>query len=326
MLKLTQRPRRLRRSQSVRNLVQETNLHSSDFVWPVFIEQGKNSIKEISSMPNVFRYSLDQLFKALEQPLKDGLQAIALFPSIIDSLKSKNAAESYNPKGFLPETVSALKKEFPHLTLFTDVALDPYSSDGHDGLVKNSEILNDETVKVLCLQAETQAAAGADFVAASDMMDGRIGAIRQHLDARGFTQTGILSYSAKYASSFYGPFREALDSAPRSGDKKTYQMNPANRREALREGTLDTQEGADILMVKPALSYLDVISEFKKNFKVPIAAYQVSGEYAMIAHSAKAGFLNEEQAMLETLTSIKRAGSDITFTYFAPKILKYLQA
>lgn len=277
-------------------------------------------------MPGVFRLSIDELEKELEELIPLGLQAIALFPIIEESLKDDRATEAMNEKGFLPNAVRQLKEKFPKLALVTDVAMDPYSSDGHDGIVRNGKIINDESLEVLSEMALVQAKAGADLVAPSDMMDGRVHAIRAKLDAAGFTNVGILSYTAKYASSFYGPFRDALDSAPKFGDKKTYQMNPANAREALTELELDTREGADIVMVKPAQAYLDIISKLRENSALPIAAYQVSGEYAQITFAAKAGALNLEAARDESLLSIKRAGANMIFSYFTPAVLRALQS
>lgn len=275
-------------------------------------------------MPGIFRFSRDLLIKEVRQASALGIPAVALFPALPDSLKNKTASEAVNSKGLLQETVRALKNACPETAVITDVAMDPYSSDGHDGLVRGGKIVNDETLAILAAMAVSQAKAGADFVAPSDMMDGRIGVIRKALDAAGFEETGILAYSAKYASSFYGPFRDALDSAPRSGDKKTYQMDPANSREAVREVLLDVEEGADIVMVKPALAYLDIIAKVKAAVKVPVAAYNVSGEYAMIKAAAKAGWLNDNDAVMEMLLSIKRAGADMILTYAAVQAARLL--
>lgn len=319
---LQRRPRRNRSSESLRALTQETQLNASDLVWPVFIKEGQNFKEEISSMPGVFRLSLDELENELHELIPLGLQAVALFPIIEESLKDDRASEALNEDGFLPRAVRNLKEKFPNLALITDVAMDPYSSDGHDGIVRNGEIINDESLEVLSKMALVQAKAGADLVAPSDMMDGRVNAIRRKLDEAGFTNVGILSYTAKYASSFYGPFRDALDSAPKFGDKKSYQMNPANAREALIELELDTAEGADIVMVKPAQAYLDIIHSLREKTSLPIAAYQVSGEYAQLAFAAKAGALNLEAARDESLLSIKRAGADIIFSYFTPAVLR----
>lgn len=320
-----QRPRLNRRNASIRDLVSETQINASDLIYPVFIQEGQNIRHPIKTLPGQFRYSLDELIREIPGYIKSGVRAIALFPKISDSLKSSDAKEAINPKGFLPQSIRNLKKEFPDLVIITDIALDPYSSDGHDGLVKNGQILNDETVEVLAHMAIVHAEAGADFVAPSDMMDGRIKAIRQKLESEGHTNTGIISYTAKYASHFYGPFRDALDSAPRSGDKKTYQMDYRNSNEALRELRLDIQEGADIVMVKPALSYLDIISQFKSKSSVPIAAYNVSGEYAMVKAASLAGAADHDGLMVEILTSIKRAGADMIFTYHAIEMAQWLK-
>ncbi len=320
-----ERPRRLRRSSAIRALVAQTHLSAADLVWPVFIKEGSKQREPIAAMPGCQRLSLDTLEGEVQNLVDLGLRALALFPQIEDKLKNAKASEALNDKGLVPRAVRMLKGRFPELLVITDVALDPYSSDGHDGLVKNGEILNDESVAVLAEQALIQAASGADFVAPSDMMDGRVGWIRKSLDEAGFSHTAILSYCAKYASGFYGPFREALASAPRSGDKKTYQMNPANRREALREARLDQKEGADILMVKPALAYLDVIQALKRGCTLPIAAYNVSGEYAMVKFAAQNQILDEQSVTMEILTSIKRAGADMIFTYHAPDVLKWLK-
>lgn len=314
-----ERPRRLRRTPGVRALVRETELRPENFVWPVFIQEGKDVRHPIASLPGCFRLSVDELVKDVRK--LEGLHAIALFPYIEDHLKDSRAKESQNRDGLVPRAVKTLKDTFPDLVVITDVALDPYSSEGHDGLVKNGEVLNDETLLVLAEQALVQAEAGADFVAPSDMMDGRVAWIRKALDESGFAGTGIIAYSAKYASGFYGPFREALDSAPRSGDKKTYQMDPANRREALREARLDRKEGADVLLIKPALSYLDVISAVRRISDIPVAAYNVSGEYAMVKAAAKAGWIDENTVVREILLSIKRAGADLIFSYHTPEVL-----
>ncbi|MCC7405693.1 MAG: porphobilinogen synthase [Bdellovibrionales bacterium] len=322
---LTQRPRRLRRSEATRRLTQETWLRPEDFVYPLFVMEGKNSSEPIGSMPGQFRWTPDLLVRQAREAFDLGVPAVALFPKIDNSLKNSRATESTNREGLLPRTVTLLKENVPGLTVITDVAMDPYSSDGHDGLVENGEILNDPTLEILGQMALVQANAGADFVAPSDMMDGRVGFLRQVLDQAGHTEVGIISYSAKYASCFYGPFREALDSAPRAGDKKTYQMNPANQREAIREIKLDLAEGADLVMVKPALAYLDVIAQAKALSEVPVAAYNVSGEYAMIKAAAEKGWLNEKGAALESLLAIKRAGADVIFTYWALQAAKWLQ-
>ncbi len=316
------RPRRNRKSQVIRDMVQETHLQASNFIFPLFIIDGNQKKTEVASMPGIFRYSIDNLLHEVESCLELGLKAFDLFPNIEESLKDKTASESLNEKGLYLRAIKEVKSRFSEACVVTDVAMDPYSSDGHDGLVENGEIVNDKTLKILGDMALAQARAGADIIAPSDMMDGRVQYIRETLDAEGFSNVSIMSYTAKYASAFYGPFRDALDSAPKFGDKKTYQMNPANQREALIEGALDVQEGADFLMVKPALAYLDVIKLLKDNFDLPIAAYNVSGEYAMIKAASQNGWLNEEKATVEKLLSIKRAGADVILTYHAKEVLK----
>ncbi|MEL6555823.1 MAG: porphobilinogen synthase [Cyanobacteria bacterium J06621_11] len=311
------RPRRLRRTAGLRRMVQETVLTAADFIYPLFVMEGEGRKEAIPSMPGCYRYSLDLLLEEAKVARDLGIGAIALFPLIPDEQKDNAGTESYNSKGLIPRSVRALKQAVPELLIITDVALDPYSSKGHDGIVENGRVLNDETVAVLVKQALVQAEAGANFVAPSDMMDGRIGEIRKALDAAGWINVGILAYSAKYASAYYGPFRDALESAPKFGDKKTYQMDAANAREAIKEIELDIAEGADIIMVKPALAYLDIICRVKQHTNVPVAAYNVSGEYAMIKAAAQQGWIDEQTVMLETLTSIKRAGADIILTYFA---------
>lgn len=319
-----ERPRRLRRSSAIRDLVQENWVTAADLIWPVFIKEGSKIREPIESLPGCSRLSVDALEAEVEKLMKKGLRGVALFPCIEDKLKDAKANEAVNKSGLVPRAVKSLKKRFPELLVITDVALDPYSSEGHDGLVKNGEILNDESVVVLAEQALTQAEAGADFVAPSDMMDGRVAWIRRALDEAGFHRTGIISYCAKYASGFYGPFRHALESDPRFGDKKTYQMNSTNRREARREARLDTAEGADVLLVKPALSYLDVIAEVRAASDLPVAAYNVSGEYAMVKFGAQHKVLDERTVVMEILGSIKRAGADMIFTYHAPDVLSWL--
>lgn len=313
----TLRPRRNRKSETIRNLVQENWLSTNDFILPLFLIDGKNKKVEVASMPGIYRWSSDLLLKEIEACLKLGLKSFCIFPSINDKLKDKTAKESLNTKGLYLSTLRLIKNKFPEVALMTDVAMDPYSSDGHDGLVKNGEILNDETLDILCKMALAQAEAGADIIGPSDMMDGRVGKIRQALDKNKFTNVSIMSYTAKYASAFYGPFRDALDSAPKFGDKKTYQMNPANSTEALLEAELDTFEGADFLMIKPALSYLDIIKSLKDNFTLPIAAYNVSGEYAMVKAAAAKGWIDGTKVRDEILLSIKRAGASVILTYFA---------
>lgn len=323
---LIARPRRLRRSATLRRMVAETVLTAQDLIYPVFVMEGTGLVEPIPSMPGCDRRSLDQLLEKLQMVQGVGIGAIALFPVIPPAQKDAIGSESHNPNGLVPRAVKAIKAAFPDLLVFTDVALDPYTTHGHDGIVDEAgRILNDETVAVLTQQALVQAEAGADFVAPSDMMDGRVGAIRQALDAAGFWQTGILAYSAKYASAYYGPFRDALDSAPQFGDKKTYQMDPANRREALKEALLDLAEGADVLMVKPALAYLDIIWQLKAQTQLPVAAYNVSGEYAMVKAAAEQGWIDERAIVLETLLGMKRAGADWILTYHAVDAARWLR-
>ena len=319
------RPRRNRVSDSIRMLVRENYLQAGDLILPMFVTEGKKQKKAISSMPGQFRLSIDQLLTEAQKAHKLGIPAVALFPVIEESKKDKFAKESVNPNGLLQRCIKELKKKLPGLTVITDVAMDPYSSDGHDGLVVDGKILNDETLEILCQMAVAQAKAGADIVAPSDMMDGRIGAIRKALDENSFQNVGILSYAVKYASAFYGPFREALNSAPKSGDKKTYQMDPANSREAIREVLLDVKEGADIVMVKPGLPYLDIITKVRAAINIPVAAYQVSGEYAMIQAAAERDWIDGDKVMMESLVSIKRAGADMILTYFAVRAAELLQ-
>jgi porphobilinogen synthase len=318
------RPRRNRKNETIRAFHRETWMAPQHFVYPLFIHDGKER-QEITSMPGAFRHSLDSLMDEVGEARKWGINSVVLFPAEREELKTPTGDECYNPEGLVQRAIRQLKKADPELMIFTDVALDPYNSDGHDGIVApDGRILNDETVEVLCKQAVSQAEAGADVIAPSDMMDGRIGAIRDALDDAGFTNVSILSYCAKYASSFYGPFRDALDSAPKAGDKKTYQMDPANVLEALREIDLDEEEGADYLMVKPAGPYLDVIRFMRENTILPVAAYQVSGEYAMLKAAAQNGWLDERATVLESLQAIRRAGADFIFTYFAVQAAKYL--
>ena len=314
---MNQRPRRNRNSLNIREMVAETHLKKEDLIYPLFIVDGTNKKISIDSMPNCYRWSLDLLIKEIEICGKLGLKNFVLFPAVEDQFKDQKATYSYSPKNFYLKAIKAIKKEFPQFTLMSDVAMDPYSSDGHDGLVINGEINNDESIPILCKMALAQANAGIDIIGPSDMMDGRVGAIRDALDTNQFINTNIMSYTAKYASAFYGPFRDALDSQPKHGDKKTYQMDPRNKTESLLEAELDEIEGADILMVKPALSYLDIIQTLKKNSNLPISAYNVSGEYAMIHAAAEKGWLDYKNTYLEVLTSIKRAGADIILTYFA---------
>lgn len=314
------RPRRLRYTPAIRRLVRETELTVNDLIYPLFIMEGENQKVAIPSMPDCYRYSLDLLLKEVVNAYNLGINAIALFPLIAEDKKDNFGTESYNPDGLVQRTVKAIKKEVPEIIIITDVALDPFSIYGHDGIVEDGKILNDETLEVLVKMSLSQAAAGANFVAPSDMMDGRVGAIRRALDAAGYLDVGILAYTAKYASAYYGPFRDALESAPKFGDKKTYQMDGANSREALREASLDITEGADIIMVKPALAYLDIIRRLRDSSHLPVAAYNVSGEYAMIKAAAKQGWIDEKSLILETLISMKRAGADLILTYFAADV------
>jgi porphobilinogen synthase len=327
-LPITSRPRRNRHSEIVRRLVRETHLTTNDFIAPLFVLPGNNKKIAIQSMPGQFRLSPDCLLQEIEELCQLGIESVCLFPVIDDQYKNSTCSEAINPDGFYYRVLRQVRERFPHLLIMTDVALDPYNSDGHDGLVeqKSGKILNDETVAILAKMSVLQAQAGANCIGPSDMMDGRVGAIRRALDQAGQTETMILSYTAKYASAFYGPFRDALDSAPRHGDKKTYQMDPANSREALREYYLDEQEGADIVMVKPALAYLDVIARLRQISNLPIAAYNVSGEYAMIKSAHERGWLDGKKAMLESVLAIKRAGADIILSYFAREIAQELKS
>ncbi len=305
-------------------MTRETLLSAGDFVLPLFLHDLEVD-EPIESMPGCTRWSLDGLVKEAGEALALGIPAVVLFPAIEDSLKTKKAEECFNAEGLVPRAIRALKAAHPDLQVMTDVALDPYNIDGHDGLVEEGEILNDETVEVLCKQAVCQAEAGADIIAPSDMMDGRVAALREALDAAGYEKVSICSYTAKYASAYYGPFRGALGSAPKAGDKKTYQLDPANRREALRELMLDEEEGADMVMVKPAGAYLDIIRDVRDNTTLPVAAYQVSGEYLMIKSASADGWVNEEAVMMESLIAIKRAGADFVLTYFAKNAAKVLR-
>jgi porphobilinogen synthase len=311
------RPRRNRQSPAMRDLVRETDLNPGHLIYPLFLQEGGENTP-ISSMPGCTRWSLDGLVKEEGEAHALGVPAVVLFPRIPDELKTRDAAACFADDGLVPRAIRALKATHPTLTVITDVALDPYNSDGHDGLVADDgRVLNDETVAVLQQQALCHARAGADMVSPSDMMDGRVAALREALDAAGFQAVSIMSYTAKYASAYYGPFRGALDSAPKAGDKKTYQMDPANAREALREAALDESEGADILMVKPAGPYLDIIAKIRAATFLPIAAYQVSGEYLMIKSASAAGWLDEAKIVHESLIGIRRAGADMILTYFA---------
>jgi porphobilinogen synthase len=314
---MNERPRRNRKSNTIRELVRETELKVSDFIYPLFLVEGNGIQVPIASMPGISRYSEDLMLREIEACIALGLKSFVIFPAVEDSFKDKEASYAMQSDNFYLRAIRSIKQRFPEVCLMSDVAMDPYSNDGHDGYVLDGKIDNDRTLPILSRMAVHQAEAGIDIVGPSDMMDGRVQHIREALDDAGFTDTSIMSYTAKYASSFYGPFRDALDSAPKFGDKKTYQMDPANKREALREATLDENEGADILMVKPALCYLDVIHTLKEHSVLPIAAYNVSGEYSMLKAAAEKGWINYDRAMQEMLLSIKRAGADIILTYFA---------
>ena len=321
---LVYRPRRLRRTAPIRGLVRETELSPRQLICPLFVTEGKSVRDNIDSMPGQFRLSTDELVRECEELYALGVGAVNLFG--YSEEKDELATKSYDSDGLVQRAIRTIKSAVPDLCVQTDVALDPYTTHGHDGLVIDGEIVNDESVDVLCKMALSHAEAGADWVAPSDMMDGRIGAIRNALDVHGFSQVGILAYSAKYASSFYGPFRGALQSAPKSGNKKTYQMDPANIREALKEIALDLEEGADVVMIKPALCYLDVISRVREAFDAPVAAYNVSGEYAMVVAAAEKGWVDRDSAMMEMLLSIRRAGADMILTYFAKDAAALLRA
>lgn len=321
---LQRRNRILRQSPAIRAMVAETILRPEDFIVPLFVVEGKDVKEEISTMPGYYRLSLDNLASEVKELWGLGLKSILLFVKVPDELKDNKGTEAVNPDGLMQRAIKAAKDACPDMLIMTDVALDPFSSFGHDGIVEGQEIVNDATVEVLAAMSVSHAEAGADFVAPSDMMDGRIAAIREALEENNFTRTGIMSYSAKYASCFYGPFRDALDSAPGFGDKKTYQMNYANRIEAIKETLMDVEEGADIVMVKPALAYLDIIREVKDSVTVPVSAYNISGEYSMIKMAAKAGILDEDKAIMETLTAIKRAGADLIATYFAKDAVRLI--
>jgi len=318
------RNRRLRTNEAIRSLVRETSITPNDFLVPIFVVEGMGVKEEIESMPNYYRFSLDLLYMEVKALWAMGLKSVLLFVKVPDKLKDNKGTEALNAEGLMQRAVKTVKDACPEMLVMTDVALDPYSSFGHDGIVEDGIILNDETSELLAEIAVSHAEAGSDFVAPSDMMDGRIGVIREALEDEGFIDTGIMSYSAKYASAFYGPFRDALDSAPGFGDKKTYQMDYANRFEALRETEMDIDEGADIVMVKPGMPYLDIVREVKNEFDVPVAVYQVSGEYAMIKAAAEKGWLNHDQTMLESTMAFKRAGADIIASYFAKDIVKLI--
>ena len=321
---LQRRNRIVRRNASIRSLVAETTLTPNDFILPIFIEEGNGAVEEIPSMPGTYRRSIDKTIEELKEVWNLGVKSVLLFVRCDDSLKDNTGKESWNKNGLMQSSIKAIKDALPEMVVMTDVALDPYSEYGHDGIVKNGEIVNDETVEALTKMSLSHAEAGADFIAPSDMMDGRIGAFRLALEENNYSNVGILAYSAKYASCFYGPFRDALDSAPGFGDKKTYQMNPANRIEAINEVLQDEEQGADIVMVKPAMAYLDIIREVRENVTIPVSAYHVSGEYAMIKAAAQKGWLDEDKAIIESLLSIKRAGADLIATYFAKDAAKLL--
>jgi Delta-aminolevulinic acid dehydratase len=323
---LQRRNRILRKSAAIRSLVAETVLTPNDFIVPLFIDEGENIKTEIPSMPGYYRYSLDLTIQEVKELWKLGIKCVLLFVKAKDEVKDNTGKEAWNPDGLMQRSIKAIKDTVPEMLVMTDVALDPYSIYGHDGIVdmEKGVILNDQTVEALTLMSLSHAEAGADFIAPSDMMDGRIGAFRKALEENGYTDVGIMSYSAKYASCFYGPFRDALDSAPGFGDKKTYQMNYANRIEAINETLQDVEQGADIVMVKPAMAYLDIIREVKNAVTIPVSAYHVSGEYAMIKAAAARGWVDENKAVIESLTAIKRAGADLIATYFAKDAVKLL--
>ena len=321
------RPRRNRRTPAIRGMVRETRLHTDQLVQPLFLVDGRDTREEISSMPGQYRWSRDLIVEEIESCMEAGIRSFAIFPAVEEELKDKSASYSHATGNFYLKTIRSIKEIFPEATLIGDVALDPYNKDGHDGLVDpNGRILNDETLIVLAKMAVAQAQAGIDLIGPSDMMDGRVGYLRDALDEKGFQEVGIMSYTAKYASAFYGPFRDALDSAPKAGDKKTYQMDPANSREALREAALDEAEGADYLMVKPAMHYLDIISALRSQSTLPIAAYHVSGEYAMLMAAVKNGWLELEPAIKESLQAISRAGADVILSYLSKDYARMMQA
>ena len=320
------RCRRNRRSESLRSLVRENNVTVDDLIMPLFVIEGENQKFEVKSMPRINRLSIDKLKKECTELWSLGIKAVALFPALDDSLKDKLATESTNPEGLFQRAIKAVKEVCPEMLVVTDVAMDPYSSDGHDGYVENAEIINDKTLPILADMAVAQAKAGADIIAPSDMMDGRVDVIRTALDDEGFTDVGIMSYTVKYASAYYGPFRDALDSAPKAGDKKTYQMDPANVDEAAREVELDINEGADFVMVKPGLPYLDVVRAVSEISTVPVAVYNVSGEYAMLNAAAQNGWLDYEKVVKESLLSFKRAGANIILTYHAKEFAEWTKA
>lgn len=318
------RNRRLRTNEAIRSLVRETIISPNDFLVPIFVVEGKGVKEEIASMPNYFRYSLDLLEKEVKELWAMGLKSVLLFVMVPEHLKDNKGKEAVNPKGLMQRAIKTVKNACPDMLVMTDVALDPYSSYGHDGIVQDGQIVNDDSVEVLTHMSLSHAEAGADFVAPSDMMDGRILSIREAFEDEGYVNTGIMSYSAKYASAFYGPFRDALDSAPGFGDKKTYQMDFANRFEAMRETEMDIDEGADIVMIKPGICYLDIVREIKNEVDVPVAVYQVSGEYAMVKAAAERGWLDHDAIMMEQLIAIKRAGANIIASYFAKDVVRVL--
>ncbi|HQS25146.1 MAG: delta-aminolevulinic acid dehydratase [Sphingobacteriia bacterium 24-36-13] len=323
-MQLTKRNRILRKSAAIRSMVAETHLTASNFIVPLFIVEGENIVSPIESMAGYNRYSIDNIVKEVKLLWELGIKSVLIFVKSRDELKDNTGKEAWNPNGLMQRSIKAIKDAVPEMIVMTDVALDPYSSYGHDGIIVNGDVANDLTVDALVKMGLSHAAAGADFLAPSDMMDGRIGAIRNALEENNFNSTGIMSYSAKYASCLYGPFRDALDSAPGMGDKKSYQMNYTNRLEAINETLQDIEQGADIVMVKPAMAYLDIIREVKNQVTVPVSAYQVSGEYAMIKAAAAKGWLNEDLAILESLFAIKRAGADLIATYFAKDAIRLL--
>ena len=324
-IRMNIRPRRNRKSAAIRAMVEETKIGAEHLIYPIFLKDGKGIKEEVSSLPNNFRWSVDLLLPEIEECMDLGIMTYDIFPAVDEVLKDETATYSYAEENFYLHAIRKIKETFPEVMLMSDVAMDPYSSDGHDGLVKNGQILNDETLPILNKMALAQAQAGIDIIGPSDMMDGRVGSIREMLDVNGYSDVSIMSYTAKYASAFYGPFRDALNSAPKSGDKKTYQMNPANKREALLEAELDFVEGADMLMVKPALCYLDIIHVLKENFNIPITAYNVSGECAMVYAAAEKGWLNYNLAVSEMLLSMRRAGADAILTYFAKDFAKMIK-
>jgi porphobilinogen synthase len=320
------RPRRNRKNAAIRDMVQETQLGIDNLIYPVFLKDGKKVKEDIPSLPNIYRWSIDLLLSEIEECLSLGIRVFDIFPAVDDRLKDKMATLSYDPNNFYLKAIREIKSKFPEAVLMSDVALDPYSSDGHDGLVENGKIVNDKTLPILAKMSVAQAEAGIDIIGPSDMMDGRVGVIREALDEHGFSETSIMSYTAKYASSFYGPFRDALNSTPKSGDKKTYQMNPANKMEAIVEAGLDIEEGADMIMVKPALCYLDVIHLLKEHYPIPVTAYNVSGEYAMVHAASRNGWLDYNAAVYEMLLSIRRAGAEGILTYFAKDFAQMIRS